>query len=200
MLDYACGNGVATLALHSNFEKCIGADVSAKMLEWYSATATALNLSSENMLAVRGDLTAEIEAETEPALPVRQFDFIAVCMALHHLYNPAQAISRLVSRHLKIGGTILVIDWTPMDDSTPAQRAYTADPDQKRKAVEALIPNDHAASHTISAPMGFPKGEMEQMLRQSGCNEFRWELAEELSYVEPVHRKGQLFFACARKS
>ena len=60
---------------------------------------------------------------------------------------------------------------------------------------------EHAASHTISKPTGFTKEEMTDMFIKAGCGEVKWRLAEELISI-PVapNAKGQLFWACAKKT
>lgn len=176
------------------------------MLAWYRATAAHLGLdTNDKILAVRGDLTSEKLQETEPPLPAERlegFDLIAISMALHHLPSPALAIQRLVSRRLKVGGTILVIDWTPLDGSTPAQREYLAQAEREGKADEARkvpMPKNHDSRHTISAPDGFTKADMQRIFEDGGCSGVKWEVAEELTFVEPAGVRGQMFFACATK-
>lgn len=199
MLDYACGNGIATQSLKSHFASCLGVDVSSKMVGLYNATAERLGLGPTEMFAVRGDLTA---AEVQPTDPVieaeklHEFDLVAICMALHHLEDPGVCLSRLAER-LKPGGTLLVIDWTPMDGSTPAQKEYASQNDEQSNSIG--MPEDHPARHTVSRTQGFSRTEMQDIFSQCGCDNMRWKIAEGLSDVPPAKAKSQLFWARATR-
>lgn len=211
MLDYACGDGVLTRSLRPHFPRAVGADVSERMLDRYRATASLLGLGPEAMVAVNVDLVGtggdsnETDVAAESQLPagetLRDFDLICVGLALHHFEDPDAALRRLVAR-MRSGGTLLIIDWAPINDSTPAQRAYK---DELRQLgvvfedVRAAI-RIQAANHAVSRPDGFAEQEMTRLFEQAGCREVRWKLAEELSYAPVVeHAKGQLFWARATK-
>lgn len=203
MLDYACGDGVISKALKTHFGSVIGVDVSNSMLKKYEATVSDLGLSSQEMMGVRGDLIGDTVQQTEPALTeeeLNNFDLIAVSMALHHFEDPEKSIQRLVSR-LKTGGTLLIIDWTPLDGSTRAQKEYLEarqmrSDDEEHPEAAAM---DRASQHTISKPDGFTETEMKDLFERGGCTEFRWKLAEELSSIIRASKKSQLFWARATK-
>lgn len=200
MLDYACGDGIISKALKPHFATAVGVDVSDSMLDKYRATASSLGLGPDEMVGVRGDLLADNVQPTDPPLAegnLWNFDLVAISMALHHFEHPETALQRLAAR-LKVGGTLLVIDWTPRDGSTRAQREYEDELQDQNKSQENLD-NAAGASHTVSKPSGFTEKEMGQLFENSGCKEFKWKLAEELSPVPVANTKAQLFWARATK-
>lgn len=226
MLDYACGDGLPSRALKSHFKTCIGVDVSAGMLAKYSETATRLGLGPDEMIAVRGDLFADPAEPTDPPLPegrLRDFDMVAICMALHHMEDIQLAISKLAQR-LRPGGTLLVVDWALIDGATPAQKEFMEDVrtgkipikglqesghgrhhnhDDLTKQHQYIDPEEpwkpHPASHTITHD-SFTRETIFELFGNAGCTEARWQLADELSDV-PGARTGkmQLFWARATK-
>lgn len=224
MLDYACGNGLPSLTLKPHFKSCIGIDISAGMLAKYNATATRLGLGPDQMLGVRGDLFAEPLEPTDPPLPderLRDFDLVAVCMALHHMQDIQLAISKLAER-LRPGGTLLVIDWAQIDGATAVQREFMKDvktgkirtkqdgmghghdghghQTQQHQFVDPEEPSKpHPASHTITHD-SFTEEQIAELFHNADCTEVRWKLADKLSDV-PGARTGkmQLFWARATK-
>ncbi|CZT21196.1 uncharacterized protein RCC_07058 [Ramularia collo-cygni] len=226
MLDYACGIGLPSRCLKPHFKLCVGMDVSAGMLAKYKNTASSLGLGTDEMLAVRGDLTAEPVETTDPPLPeekLRNFDLIAICMALHHMEDIQRTITKLVER-LRPGGTMLVIDWAQINGATPAQKKLIKDVESGRVSIQDtkhnghghqhqhhskqgdhqfMDPNDpskpHPASHTISHE-NFSEEQILELFEKAGCTEGRFKLAEELLEI-PGSRVGkmQLFWARATK-
>ncbi|KAK0617488.1 S-adenosyl-L-methionine-dependent methyltransferase [Immersiella caudata] len=210
MLDYACGDGLITRALRPLFTSALGVDVSGAMLDKYRAKASQLGyVGPQQMVGVRGDfISSEPDRTgttvTEPQLPeseIWDFDLVVISMALHHLEEPDVALRRLAAR-LKAGGKLLVVDWTPLDGSTLAQRKYQEelrkDPGRVERIAEAL--QTHAARHTISKPNGFPADEMRELYAQAGCKNMQWKLAEELSYIPVLDAKAQLYWSVATKA
>lgn len=203
MLDYACGDGLITRALKPLFSSAIGIDLSASMLEKYRETASRLGVGPGEMMGVRGDLLVANAQPTDPALPdevLSNFDLVAISMALHHVEDPDFAIERLAAR-LKTGGKLLVVDWAPLDGSTPAQREYQEE--MRQNLEQGSLDNNaqpHASSHTISRPNGFTEQEMTQLLEIAGCKDVKWKLAEELSPIPVIHTKAQLYWAIATKA
>ncbi|KAH8901140.1 S-adenosyl-L-methionine-dependent methyltransferase [Thozetella sp. PMI_491] len=205
MLDYAGGDGLISKTLKPHFASVIGVDVSTSMLDKYKATIAQLGAGPDEMMAVRGDLLADVVQATEPPLPeekLRDFDLIVVSMALHHFENPGLALQRLATR-LAVGGTLLIIDFTPIDGSTPSQVRYEEEQralSQESKDAAQHSFSSHEASHTVSKPGGFSKQEMHDLFGGAGCGDFRWKLAEELCTMPMANVKTQLFFARASKS
>ncbi|KAK9463199.1 S-adenosyl-L-methionine-dependent methyltransferase [Lipomyces oligophaga] len=203
MLDYACGDGVISRILKPLFSFVLGVDVSAGMVEKYCTIAKNLGFSPNEMIGVRGDLISPNAPPTEPALQEKDlwnFDFVAISLALHHIEDPQNAITQLASR-LSVGGKLLVIDWTPINGSTPAQRNYQEEVRQKNEEERIeLALKSHAASHTVSKPNGFTYDEQDELFRAAGCDDVKWRLAEELIYIPAVDAKAQLYWAIATKS
>ncbi|KAH8660143.1 S-adenosyl-L-methionine-dependent methyltransferase [Xylariales sp. PMI_506] len=204
MLDYATGDGFITEILKPHFGFALGVDVSGGMLAKYKAAMDKLGLGPDQALAVRGDLLADDPKPTEPPVGEDQlwnFDLVATSLALHHFENPELAIQRLAAR-LRPGGVLLILDWTPQDGSTPAQREYEKElqaRSQEEKAATKAALAAHASSHTISKPDGFTKEEITTMFEAAGCTNVRWKLAEQLSLIPLGDTKFQLFFAGAIK-
>lgn len=205
MLDYACGDGIITKSLKPHFASAIGVDVSGSMLDKYRATADGLGLGPGEMVGVRGDLLADNVQPTDPPLSndnLWHFDLVAISMALHHFDNPEVSLQRLAGR-LKVGGALLVIDYTPRDGSTRAQREYEEELREQKKEDGSLdnSPNSAAiaARHTVSKPNGFTRQEMGELFEKAGCTGFKWKLAEELTPIPVANTKAQLFWARATK-
>lgn len=198
MLDYACGDGIVSKALMSHFATIVGIDVSETMLTKYRATAAELGLGADEMVGVCGDLLSDEDKPTDPPLPrekLHDFDLVVTSMALHHFADPKGAIRKLAAL-LKVGGVLLVIDWTPLDGSTAEQREYQA---ELKASGKEMLMKDHAARHTVSKPGGFEKNEMGELFEKAGCQDFGWELAEKLTPIPVVDAKAQLYFARATR-
>jgi SAM-dependent methyltransferase len=164
------------------------------MVENYNLAARELGFSETQMYAVQGDLM-----EGDGSLSGEEFfnfDLVAICMALHHLADPHEAVKRLVAR-LRVGGVLVITDW-----------AATAEKDcQKNVQWEGRCGNGHddtlrrhPAAHTI-AHLNFAKGEIETVLEHAECNAVDFVLHAESSTV-PMAPGGKmrLFFARATKA
>lgn len=143
------------------------------------------------MHAIRGDLTvpSPIEASFSSLLISNSefsgFDLIVVSMALHHIEDPELLSRRLVER-LGEKGSVLIIDWTPMDQLQHQQA--------QMKGNES-----HEASHTVMHE-GFNKEQMDSILRHAGCDEVDYLVLNEPSKVPAsIGGQKQLFFARGRK-
>lgn len=202
MMDYACGDGLISRSLKSYHGFVLGVDVSARMLDRFKEGASKMGLGEDEIMCVTGDFITGKGQPTDPPLPedvLQQFDLVSISMALHHVEDPALAVKELVSR-LKPGGKILVIDWTPLDGSTEAQKQYEEELLQQNKG-QALKDRlaSHAAAHTVGKPEGFTATEMGDIFSKAGCEGFTWKLADKLTYVEPIDAKGQIFWTFATK-
>ncbi|KAF4625387.1 hypothetical protein G7Y89_g12780 [Cudoniella acicularis] len=193
MLDYACGSGVASLALLPFVNAITGIDVSESMVEKFNEAAYIQGLDKEQMHAFRGDLMVPIEntAENLKTDDLYNFDIIVISMALHHVEEPQGMILKLVER-LRDGGAILIIDWAPT----------TKDGNKlSQNGNDDNHPQDfHSVLHTRSR-LGFGKEEMEEMLQLAGCSKTDYAFHPDLSTL-PSEFGGdkQLFFARGTKS
>ncbi|KAF7562091.1 hypothetical protein G7046_g2026 [Stylonectria norvegica] len=118
MLDYACGNGVASRALAPLVDTVRGMDISTGMVKQYNEMAAKDGLSAEKMRAIPGDL---VHPETTPSpefnsLEFFGFDVIVMCMALHHVEDYTLMIKKL-SERLSAGGVLVIIDWVATSES-----------------------------------------------------------------------------------
>ena len=197
-------------------------DISESMVEKYNSVAAERNLPPEQMHAVHGDL---IRPNVDPALVsdhLSNFDLVAICMALHHLEDPVHAVRRLVER-LRVGGTLLVIDWatstSPEADPTPRKRGQegpggggggggggkddAGTGSHHHDQSHGHGHHDHdgpSAAHTV-AHDSFAREQMVEAFEKAGCDEVDFVLHSQPSVV-PMARGGQMhfFFAkCTRK-
>jgi ubiquinone/menaquinone biosynthesis C-methylase UbiE len=205
MLDYACGDGIITESLMPHFASVVGVDVSGGMLDKYRARVSRIGFGPDQIVSVRGDLLADDVQPTDPPLSDDQlwnFDLVAISMALHHFDKPQVSLQRLAAR-LKVGGTLLVIDYTPRDGSTRAQKEYEEELQQENKEDGSLNdsqnPDAIAARHTVTTPNGFTEQEMVSLFQNAGCTQFKWKLADRLTPIPVANTKAQLFWARATK-
>ena len=161
-----------------------GIDISEAMVEGYNSIARA-SWSPEVMHAVRGDLLSN--EEIGPAEEYSNFDIAVISMALHHVSDSQELISKLVAR-LKRDGVVVVLDWVP-------------------GAAEHESTKHHDVHHTI-ARGSFSKADMEDIFTKAGCK------ATGMAYTEyketttiPEHVTGvdggverRLFIAWARRA
>jgi ArsR family transcriptional regulator len=108
--DLGCGTGQLTAALAPFVARVIAVDASAAMLQ---AAKKRLN-GYDNIELRRGDLEA---------LPVddARLDAATLALVLHHLAEPDAAL-RDVSRVLKPGGRLLIVDMLPHDRESYRQQ------------------------------------------------------------------------------
>ena len=105
-LDVACGPGIVTTALRQQGVRAVGVDLTIEMI----AEARVADGGSY----VRGDGTC---------LPFRDgsFDVVLARNALHHLSEPARAVSEM-ARIVRPGGRVVLEDMQAPDDA--AKREY----------------------------------------------------------------------------
>ncbi len=108
--DLGCGTGQLTAALAPFVARVVAVDASAAMLQ---AAKKRLH-GFENVELRRGDLEA---------LPIddARLDAATLALVLHHLPEPDQAL-REVSRVLKPGGRLLIVDMLPHDRESYRQQ------------------------------------------------------------------------------
>ena len=107
--DLGCGSGDLFPLLRKKAGRVIGVDRAPRMLE--EARRRHLAESRRGRLELR---LGELEK-----LPVRdgEVDCAVICLALHHLPDPAAGIAE-AARILKPGGTLIVVEWTAHNDET----------------------------------------------------------------------------------
>lgn len=169
------------------------------MIEKYNAAAREQGLSEEQMHAVLGDLMA---SELEPSLLCKElfdYDLVVICMALHHLEDPQEAVKRLVER-LKVGGVLLVIDWAADGEKYQQQLRKNAESSSEQAADDHDHgPGRYPAAHTV-AHDHFAREQVEDAFNKAGCSDIDFVLHPQPSTV-PMEVGGQmqLFFARGRK-
>jgi len=159
-----------------------GIDSSGGMVDEYNQAARRQGLSGEQMNAVRGDLLATaIGTLDQPDL--FGFHVTVICMALHHVVEPAELVRRLTER-LEPGGVLLVVDGV-----APSESGFEMPPE-----VQEL-----ASAKTI-ASYGFTRQEMLDMFAGAGLveAEVRWHPAP-TDLPPQMGGKGQLFYARAKR-
>ncbi|KAF5552215.1 hypothetical protein FNAPI_7130 [Fusarium napiforme] len=185
MLDYACGNGVASRALAPYVSVVRGIDISSKMVEQYNMLAEAAGFDPEKMRAIHGDLmNPEASPSAELDTPeFNDFDLIVMCMALHHVQDYAAMIQRL-SEKLRPNGILLIIDLVASSESGLPEAP---------KAKEL-------SNHTMSK-MGFTEKEVKTAFENAGLEGWSWRWCSERSQVpQEIGGEQQGFFARGCKS
>ncbi len=194
---------------------CIGMDVSEGMVGKYNAAALEQGLSENQMHAIHGDL---MSPKVNPALlgpETSEFDLVTICMALHHLEDPADAAKKLVAR-LKKGGTFLVIDWATgagqdqeelkraqqggeLDDNGSTEQHHHHHHEHQRGHGHDHGVQRYPAAHTVTRD-SFPKEEIEEIFKDAGCEQVDFVLHPK-KWSVPMARGGemQLFFARCTK-
>lgn len=153
-----------------------GIDISNGMVEQYNAAALGHGIPRAQMHAVQGDLLANSESLNDP--DISGFHVIVMSMALHHVEDPAQMISKLAER-LKSDGSLVIIDWV-----TPAEGGLFGPP-------------DFPAAHTVTRH-GFKEEEIRKMFTAAGLS-LGYLLHPRRSKVPPeLGGEQQLFFARGR--
>ncbi|GKU20590.1 unnamed protein product [Fusarium langsethiae] len=182
MLDYACGNGVASRALAPFMSTVRGLDISPSMAEQYNKMALKAGYTQTKMHAIQGDI---IEPESTPCAELDtpaffDFDLIVMCMALHHIEDPDDMILQL-SERLRPGGLLLIIDWVSHSDSKGGEGG-TWKMDFSKLSVNR---------------MGFEEDEVRTA--KAGLEDWSWKWTSTPSQVPREIGGKQLFFARGRK-
>ena len=175
------------------------------MIEKYNAVALELGLTETQMHARYGDLMAPTLDPSLLTPDLSNFDLVTICMALHHLEDPPEAVRRLVDR-LKPGGILLVIDWatSPEKYQQQLQRRHEEGSNGSARSHQHQHGHDHGpgrypAAHTV-AHDSFAKEQMEEALKNTGCEAIDFVLHPRPSVVPmATGRQMQLFFARCRK-
>ncbi|KAF4463077.1 hypothetical protein FALBO_10111 [Fusarium albosuccineum] len=182
MLDYACGNGVASRALAPHVSVIRGMDISSNMVEQYNMLAEKAEFTPKKMRAVQGDLMNP-EATPSPEMNTPEFnnfDLIVMCMALHHVEDYPGMIQKL-SEKLGPDGVLLIVDWVDISESGCPE------------APEAR----ELSNHTMSSRMGFTELEVKTAFEKAGLEGWSWKWCSERSKV-PEEIGGEQQMSLAR--
>lgn len=101
---------------------------------------------AEEMYAVQGDLL-----ENEVIGPLEEFsgfDIAVISMALHHVSNCQELLSKLVAR-LRHGGVVVVVDWVPGANDQDSTK--------------------HHEVHNTIAKESFDRADMIELFTNAGC-------------------------------
>jgi SAM-dependent methyltransferase len=161
VLDYACGHGTVSIALHPlhSLATFHGLDIATSQVDRFNTEAIKLlgkEKQKRNMFAIQGDLTSPVPElkETEWF----DFDIAIISMALHHVVDPILLLIRLRERVRK-GGVIVVVDWVKIDSDEGEDRKEKRYDEAKMKKLQ----------HGPKIWPGFSKNEIEANLRAAGC-------------------------------
>ncbi|KAF4977281.1 hypothetical protein FZEAL_6169 [Fusarium zealandicum] len=180
LLDYACGNGVASRALAPFMSRVRGMDISSGMAEQYNEMAKKAGFPPQKMRAIQGDLV-DPEATPSPELNSSEFsnfDVIIMCMALHHVEDYEEMIAKLTER-LREGGVLVIVDWVAVSESNCAEA------EQAR----------NLSNHTMTR-MGFTEGDVRRAYTKAGLEAWSWKWATSRSQVpREIGSEQQLFLA-----
>ncbi|KAF4340628.1 hypothetical protein FBEOM_5474 [Fusarium beomiforme] len=185
LLDYACGDGVASRALAPFMSTVRGMDIASGRVEQYNQMALKAGYTPTKMRAIQGDLIdPELTPSTEINTPAFfDFDVVVMCMALHHIEDPDNMIMEL-SKRLRPGGILLIIDWVVNSAGSSAQ----------------------AGNRTLGVPngaisrMGFEESEVKSAYDKAGLVDWSWKWTSTPSQVpREIGGEQQLFFARGMK-
>ncbi|KAM0343580.1 hypothetical protein ACHAPU_008331 [Fusarium lateritium] len=185
MLDYACGNGVASRALAPFMSTVRGLDISSGMAEQYNNMALKAGYTPAKMRAMQGDL---IDPESTPSEELDtpaffNFDLVVMCMALHHIQDHEDMILQL-SKRLKPGGILLIVDWVSQPESNDLKGGIGA----------------MSISNRNPTRMGFKENDIKIAYEKAGLEDLSWKCASTPSQVpREVEGKQQLFLARGMK-
>ena len=141
VLDVACGPGFLTRQFASVAGEVVGIDVTNKFLTMAAAAAKKDGLS--NLSFQQGDVN-------ELPFEAASFDIVCCRAAFHHFPQPERVLSEM-SRVLKPGGTIAIVDLIVSEDKAKANY---------HNKMEVLIDPSHAR--------GLPLSEFRTLLANAG--------------------------------
>jgi len=107
ILDYGCGTGLVSFLLSSKVKSVCAADISEGMLEQIRKKIKSQNVS--NIEVLNFDITKD--------KPINKtFDFVVSAMAMHHIDDPYDTLTKL-AKLLKPGGWMAIADLCSEDGS-----------------------------------------------------------------------------------
>ncbi|KAE9365142.1 S-adenosyl-L-methionine-dependent methyltransferase [Stipitochalara longipes BDJ] len=192
LLDYACGNGIVSMALSPFITQAIGIDLSPKMATAYNALSESQNLSK--LFAIEGDLLSPSSTLQDPKF--FDFDIIVMSMALHHVADTQLMINKLYER-LAVGGVLVIVDWSTMGLAASGHGHKHGHVNGKNE--NGAEENLKAAAHTV-AHWGFSVEEMTELFENTGMVDVGFlEGIEKSKVPAEMNHEQQMFIAKARK-
>ncbi|OCH94873.1 S-adenosyl-L-methionine-dependent methyltransferase [Obba rivulosa] len=152
VLDYACGTGMVSRELVPYVKSIVGVDISGGSVESYNKRTSELGFAPEKMKAVCAELKGE-----EHELGGAKFDLIVCSLSYHH-FASIDAITRTLASFLKPGGSLLVADRLPTEET-------------EEKAAEDYPEN---VRHTVAHFNGFDEPEMRRVFEGVGLQQFQF--------------------------
>ncbi|KAF8582386.1 S-adenosyl-L-methionine-dependent methyltransferase [Ramaria rubella] len=149
VLDFACGLGLVSKGLAPHAKSVVGVDISQRMVNDFNAQAAKAGLS-DTLKAIHTDITNK-----DHELKGSQFDVIVCTLSYHHFPSPADTTASL-SKLLKKGGSLIVIDWADPPKKT------TINPSSGTEEAPK-VPGDYVAHMT-----GMKKEDMEAFCKDAG--------------------------------
>ncbi|KAF3907417.1 hypothetical protein ABW21_db0204835 [Orbilia brochopaga] len=146
VLDYACGPGVVSLSLLPYVTETLGVDINPHQVSEYNRRAALCNLPTTLCRALDGDLLTSPISPSLTAAVSTPFDYVVISAALHHVDDPADAVTKL-SQHLKSGGKFVVVDFLAGEDDIAASE------EDRRRMNEEYRTRSHDNTHMTSPPV-----------------------------------------------
>ncbi|KAH8707093.1 S-adenosyl-L-methionine-dependent methyltransferase [Phaeosphaeriaceae sp. PMI808] len=175
MLDYACGTGFLSRIFAPHISSIKAMDTSPTMVDIYNARVDELGDQHQETCAIVGNLLCDPpEPSTLVVEEYSTFDLVVVGAALHHFPCAGEAVKRL-GECLRAGGVLYIQD---------------------------LFASTELAEEAGMRPRGYTREEVEEMFKNAGFVDFKFELLpEEFEMELPTEQvlKIQCFAARAAK-
>lgn len=123
------------------------------MVDLYNAEAQKAGLTPERMHAAEGDL---VHGSSDAVFQDR-YDLVVMSLALHHVDDPEDVISKLAAC-LRPGGVLVILDWV------------------KEAKFDGLATFKH-----ITSTSGFEEEEVQEWYEAAGLEGYKWKLFGEES-------------------
>ncbi|KAF2667649.1 S-adenosyl-L-methionine-dependent methyltransferase [Microthyrium microscopicum] len=176
LLDYACGPGSVTRALHPYLTEARGVDLAANMIKLYNERAAEEGWG--DALAVQGNLLSSGEEEAKVVVG-DAFDGAIVGFGFHHFEGWVECLRRLGER-VKSGGVVGIVDLVLKSD-----------------ALDHM--DEHQKKHMHVS--GFTHDQMRMYMAEAGLVDFEMVVLKE-PIVMPIRgerTEREVFFARGRK-
>ncbi|KAK4053713.1 hypothetical protein OIV83_001369 [Microbotryomycetes sp. JL201] len=105
-MDFACGAGLVAWQLQPHVQKLVGVDLAQQLVDQFNARAKSDNFDTSKFYAVQRDELKDDDGD----LDGEKFDVVICTQSFHHMPD-LDAIVKALSRRLKSGGALMVIDF-----------------------------------------------------------------------------------------